>query len=201
MLLALAGGVVERVCGGIEPHRVPAHSTSSTHHMSSRLLKQNSSCRTSPPCTLQDGCIQADGSVGPCYFDDGGFGYGHDGRLLGGLGITTTWIQGSVVETGWSLRSNHGGGYSFRLCKKPADGNYTKVTEECFAKQPLDFVGDSSFIQYSAAAGGARVEIDAVRTSKGTRMTRTSDIDIDSYDFWKLEDIEFGRSCFVVEKA
>ena len=57
------------------------------------------------------GCVQADGTLhGRCTTDDGGFGFGADGRDLGGLGVVTSWIQGAIVEASWSLRSNHGGG-------------------------------------------------------------------------------------------
>jgi hypothetical protein len=78
----------------------------------------------------------------------------------------TSWQSGSIVEVGWSLRSNHGGGYSYRLCKKPSSGNFSEITEECFTKRVLAFVGNTSFIQYNNGRG--RVEIDALRTSTGT---------------------------------
>ena len=127
--------------------------------------------RVYSPCGSEggnpDGCIQVDGStMGRCVTDDGGFGFGPDGRSLGGLGVTTSWQQGSQVEAGWSVRSNHGGGYSYRLCKKPTDGNYSKITEECFTRLPLSFVGDTSWVQYGNGSG--RFEIDALRTTTGT---------------------------------
>jgi hypothetical protein len=31
---------------------------------------------------------------------------------------TTSWPAGGVAEVGWSLWSNHGGGYTYRLCSK-----------------------------------------------------------------------------------
>ena len=113
----------------------------------------------SSPCGTEGGnpagCVQADGhSLGRCTTDDGGFGFGSDGRLLGQLGVTTAWTVGSTVEVGWSLRSNHGGGYSYRLCKKPASGNFSDITEACFARMPLKFVGNTSFIQYNTETGG-----------------------------------------------
>ena len=37
------------------------------------------------------------------------------------------WKAGSVVETIWSIRANHGGGYQYRLCPLQA-----KLTEACF---------------------------------------------------------------------
>jgi hypothetical protein len=48
----------------------------------------------------------------------------------------------------------HGGGYSYRLC--PAE---KQLTEECFAKMPLAFVGNSS-LRYGGE-GGRRVWFDS----------------------------------------
>ena len=123
------------------------------------------------------GCVQADGTLGPCTIDDGAFAFGTDGRALGGMGVITAWQQGSIVEVGWSIRSNHGGGDSYRLCKKPANGNFSELTEECFAAGALDFVGNTSFIVYhetTTTNGGSRTfEIDAVRTTNGTYPPRS----------------------------
>lgn len=47
-----------------------------------------------------------------------------------------TWKMGSVVEAKWSVRANHGGGYSYRLC--PLN---SPLTEACFQSHPLDFAG------------------------------------------------------------
>jgi len=57
-----------------------------------------------------------------------------------------TWVKGSTARVAWGISANHGGGYSFRLCK--ADGN---VTEECFQRTPLKFAADDlnqSVIQF-----------------------------------------------------
>ena len=37
-----------------------------------------------------------------------------------------------VIETLWSIRANHGGGYQYRLC--PLEDT---LTEECFKKMPM----------------------------------------------------------------
>lgn len=55
----------------------------------------------------------------------------------------TRWIAGSVVEVAFGMSANHGGGYQYRLC--PAD---SELTEACFQKLPLEFVGDESWIQF-----------------------------------------------------
>ena len=31
--------------------------------------------------------------------------------------VTTEWTQGSAQEVAWSIFANHGGGYTYRLCK------------------------------------------------------------------------------------
>jgi len=51
---------------------------------------------------------------------------------------------GSEIEVGWAISANHGGGYSYRLCKV-SDG----VSEECFQRNPLKFAGNNSFILHS----------------------------------------------------
>jgi len=51
----------------------------------------------------------------------------------------TVWHAGGTAEVSWTVRTNHGGGYQYRMC--PAD---QPLTEECFRKTPLPFVGKSS---------------------------------------------------------
>ena len=51
------------------------------------------------------------------------------------------WRRGGVAKPTWFIRANHGGGYSYRLCKYTPGVN---VTEECFQKTPLDFVANGS---------------------------------------------------------
>jgi len=54
-----------------------------------------------------------------------------------------TYQPGQVVDMSWAVVANHGGGYQYRLCPKNAT-----LTEECFQKTPLEFVGDKQYIQY-----------------------------------------------------
>ena len=85
------------------------------------------------------GCKHADGTPAPCVV--GGFAYGPDARdsyKQGNLGSNikrTKWARGSVVEAAYIMYSNHGGGYSYRLCKQSSH-----LTEECFQAGHLDFV-------------------------------------------------------------
>jgi len=90
---------------------------------------------------VRDPCGVAGGAPGS---NDGAVGYPPSGHQLGDPGSKlpeidtgTVWQSGSTVEVAWSLWANHGGGYQYRLC--PAD---EPLTEECFQKYPLPFVGD-----------------------------------------------------------
>lgn len=56
----------------------------------------------------------------------------------------TVWKKGEVVEVAWAMMANHGGGYSWRLCRKS-----NNITEECFQSNVLRFAGNVSFLQYS----------------------------------------------------
>jgi len=77
------------------------------------------------------------------------------------------WKRGSEVEVAWAITANHGGGYSYRLCKvepgKP-------VTEECFHKHPLSFVGDKHIFQYGSRFNPklGRFEVPMTKVNVGT---------------------------------
>ena len=60
--------------------------------------------------------------------------------------ITTKWKIGSIVDAGWSIYANHGGGYSYRLCKKEKG---KEVTEECFQQTQLNFASNFTTINNS----------------------------------------------------
>ena len=108
-------------------------------------------------------------SGGPkCGQSAGGFAHGakaEDVDFIHPLHVTN-WKRGEAQEVAWSIRANHGGGYSYRLCKLPTEGR-KGLTEECFQQTPLRFVGDKSWAQYGEDKS-KRQEFDAVRTDKGT---------------------------------
>lgn len=95
-----------------------------------------------------DSCGTAGGRIPGQGF--GGFGaeyhntthakQGDLGSQLPNVPPAVTWAPGSVVEVAWTLQANHGGGYSYRMCPLSE-----ALNEECFKKQPLDFVGPSVF--------------------------------------------------------
>jgi len=57
--------------------------------------------------------------------------------------VTTKWSRGSTQTVGF-LAIWHGGGYTYRLCKMPAEGK-TGITEECFTKNVLKFADNKTF--------------------------------------------------------
>jgi len=80
----------------------------------------------------------------------------------------TLWSLGSVVQVAFGVWANHGGGYSYRLCKNdPA-----QVTEECFQRTPLQFSGDTSWLQH---INGSRVAIPMVKVSGDITFPKGSD--------------------------
>ena len=87
-----------------------------------------------------------------------------NGTDLPPISQKTIWKMGSVVDAEWSIYANHGGGYSYRLCKKVKG---KEVTEECFQQMPLDFATDSTTIKYY---DGSRkpFDIKATTTDEGT---------------------------------
>lgn len=71
-----------------------------------------------------------------------GYAMGTDGLELPEQ-EATEWQIGGVATVGFALLANHGGGYSWRLCKKSGT-----VDEECFQKTTLPFHGKHSWLQY-----------------------------------------------------
>lgn len=67
-----------------------------------------------------------------------------------------TWVAGSVVEVASAVFVNHGGGWSYRLCPKSGD-----ITEECFRKHYLPFVGDTATAHFT---DGREISIPARHT-------------------------------------
>ena len=123
-----------------------------------------------------DSCGLAGGHTGDCPDDDPAncFGghyvatkhamQGDAGSQLAPRTTSTTWTAGEAVEVAFNMMANHGGGYQYRLC--PAD---EALTEACFFRTPLEFVGQSSF-RWDAkeGQGGLRTWFDGDYVSTGT---------------------------------
>ena len=67
-----------------------------------------------------------------------------------------------VEAVAWGLAVNHGGGYSYRLCPRSSE----PLTEACFQRTPLAFVGNTTDIVGSS--GEVLHTIPAARTTAGT---------------------------------
>jgi len=120
------------------------------------------------PCGIEGGNPFGCGDVeddGEC--PGGGSSRGRDARDISWVeAVDTIWERGSNAEVGWAILANHGGGYSYRLCKVGVDGP-GGVTEECFQKTPLKFASEDSWVQYGWDEG-SRVGFKANRTTEGT---------------------------------
>jgi hypothetical protein len=74
------------------------------------------------------------------------------------------WTIGEDVEVAYGIEANHGGGYQYRLCPKPASN--MELTEECFTKMPLT-LGDKAWVQWHGDKNN-RSEFTPLRTTNGT---------------------------------
>jgi len=118
---------------------------------------------------------------------------GDFGSQLPSMTSQATWARGSIVEVGWTLMANHGGGYSYRLA--PAD---SPLTEETFRKLPLDFDGDSILRWGGDTSTQVKFDSDARgwQTSSGTvpagSMWRKNPI---PSGLWEREGSAFNPVC------
>lgn len=127
--------------------------------------------RVDSPCGIfggnPSGCPPGNPSHDGC--QGGGWGRGPDARSVHfDYPMTTEWVRGSEVEAIWSIMANHGGGYSYRLCKRPKDGDTRKLEESCFQQTVLDFVGDTQWLQFGNNDWSNRLAFKARRTRTGT---------------------------------
>jgi len=60
----------------------------------------------------------------------------------------TEWERGSDQWVGWIGKGGHWGGYTYRLCKLPKEGK-AGLTEECFAKNVLEFADGKTWWKLS----------------------------------------------------
>lgn len=77
------------------------------------------------------------------------------------------WKAGSTAEISWSLLANHGGGYQYRLCPK----DKLNEGEDCFKRMPLDFAGESGWIQWS---NGTKRAIKQTRVTEGVKPSNST---------------------------
>jgi len=113
------------------------------------------------PCGLAGG-FDSHGAAGNGGFPPQGVKQGASGSKLPPVPHKMQWKAGATAEVAWSIFANHGGGYAYRLC--PASQT---LTEACFQLHPLEFSGETQWIQYGSNYS-SRVAIPAIRTSTGT---------------------------------
>lgn len=104
---------------------------------------------------------QGTGGAGAQYQNTSIAKQGDMGSQLPQMVSQATWQAGTLVEVGWTVMANHGGGYAYRLA--PADA---PLTEASFRKLPLDFVGKS--ILRWGGNKSSQLEFEGDRTSAGT---------------------------------
>jgi len=130
-----------------------------------------------------DGCTGGGEVLGQCCGkpgtgDCGGYSGGksaleHYEDGLFGEPTVTTWTRGEPAEVYWSTNSYHRGGYAYRLCHVP-NGQYTKVTEECFQQGHLNFAGKTSWIYWDPWISKPEffkygwIPVDLITTKTGT---------------------------------
>jgi len=93
------------------------------------------------------------------------------GAAYSSSGANQPWKAGSVQEVSYSLLANHGGGVQYRLCpvSELLDGS---LDEGCFARNPLEFVGDTSWFEVTGGGGdgnsteGNSTEVGSASTTK-----------------------------------
>eukprot|EP00040_Diaphanoeca_grandis_P033904 m.208537 g.208537 ORF g.208537 m.208537 type:complete len:374 (+) comp33010_c0_seq1:86-1207(+) len=110
-------------------------------------------------CGIAGGYLQEQGGGGET---PTGAKQGDKGSNLPPLkGVHTEWTAGGTTEVGWMVGANHGGGYLYSLCPLG-----TPLTEDCFDKLPLSFVGANHTIRY--LDGRPDIQIAATDVSEGT---------------------------------
>ena len=82
--------------------------------------------------------------------------------------LPPVWRIGGVVEVAWGLAVNHGGGYSYRLCKSDS----TVFNELCFQQTVLQFVGNTSNIVGARGETLYTIRASRFRTPAGAEWTR-----------------------------
>jgi hypothetical protein len=71
------------------------------------------------------------------------------------------WRAGGVATAKWSIRANHGGGYSYRLCARSET-----LDESCFQRTPLRFASRVHRLEF---VDGAYEDVNATFVSEGTK--------------------------------
>ena len=127
-------------------------------------------------------------SVGPGV---SGFPPLYPGSQIAAQGKPAVWPAGGVAEAAWSIWSNHGGGYIYRLCPSGTD-----LTEECFRSGILPFATNTTTIR-SPWDDFSDFKIQARDVSIGTHPERSA---------WRMNPIpacncDLGYNCTIAEQG
>ena len=79
----------------------------------------------------------------------------------------TLWARGATVDVAWSMAVNHGGGYTYRLCRRDGERSSADdgINEACFQRTILKFAGNTQWLLYS---NGTKVPLPLTTVSEGT---------------------------------
>ena len=81
--------------------------------------------------------------------------------------ITTDWEIGSIQDVVWYSGGRHRGGYTYRLCKMP-EGGRTDITEECFAKNVLEFATNFTVMKEDGKTWAEGMKFEQTDVKNGT---------------------------------
>lgn len=98
----------------------------------------------------------------PCGVYGGGYEQNTEDMLrLPAIPERETWIAGGTARVAFSVTANHGGGYTYRLCKADSD-----LSETCFQQHILSYTSDRHWVL--GTDGKTLKVINATRTNRGT---------------------------------
>ena len=147
------------------PWRAPGRRAPSPSLPVSLFRSPSLSCICLCSAPIFDPCGRAGGAAGPTpghgeftnttYAKFGDLG----SQVLPKMFSGAVWRAGSVQTAMWTARTNHGGGFQYRLCPLKS-----ALTEQCFHETPVPFAGDSSIM----LSNGTKIKVKSNFVSTGT---------------------------------
>merc|ERR1719486_1011936 len=98
-------------------------------------------------------------------------GVAYDAAVGSDSNSNQKWVAGGAQEVSYTIVANHGGGVQWRLCplsKLRKEGG--RLTDECFARTPLDFVGDTAWLEYTGSNSNATNATDNASNTNSARV-------------------------------
>ena len=185
---------LDRCQSGAQPtNNNPLHRTFNRNCSGACIGTRNDYTRFNPwrspgNAPVYDPCGRAGGGPRPTgghgeYINTSNAVFGDLGSNLPSLDSGAVWKRGSTVETIWSVRANHGGGYQYRLCPSKS-----ALTEACFQETPVPFAGDSKLMM----SNGSMLQLTSTFVSQGTSPAGST---------WQMVPIPMGHDyCTVGSK-